>query len=178
MAVVAERAFTSRSTLQGSRRGTRNVSIGIYAGVLQALGMLEGLGNLADIGNDSTGQVLASAALPSVSTSRHPPQDRGMADFEVHLDLDGQVLPVGLAWSNRVRGGETILFEYDERWLARRDRFSLEPALRLTRGVFAPPAGLATFGSIGDSAPDSWGRRRCNARSAGVPGGKAAPFAP
>ena len=82
-----------------------------------------------------------------------------MADFEVHLDLDGQVLPVGLARGNRVRGGETILFEYDERWLARRDRFSLEPALRLTRGVFAPPAGLATFGSIGDSAPDSWGRR-------------------
>ena len=82
-----------------------------------------------------------------------------MADFEVHLDLDGQVLPVGLARSNRVRGGETILFEYDDRWLARPDRFSLEPALRLTRGVFAPPAGLATFGSIGDSAPDSWGRR-------------------
>jgi serine/threonine-protein kinase HipA len=82
-----------------------------------------------------------------------------MADFGVHLDLDGQVLPVGLARSNRVRGGQTILFEYDDRWLARRDRFSLEPALRLTRGVFAPPAGLATFGSIGDSAPDSWGRR-------------------
>ncbi|GLS40022.1 hypothetical protein GCM10010869_56190 [Mesorhizobium tianshanense] len=39
------------------------------------------------------------------------------------------------------------------------DRFSLEPALALTRGAFAPPAGLATFGSIGDSAPDTWGRR-------------------
>jgi serine/threonine-protein kinase HipA len=82
-----------------------------------------------------------------------------MADFEVHLDLDGQVLPVGLVRSDCVRGGETILFEYDDRWLARSERFSLEPALRLTRGVFAPPAGLATFGSIGDSAPDSWGRR-------------------
>jgi serine/threonine-protein kinase HipA len=81
-----------------------------------------------------------------------------MADFEVHLDLDGQVLPVGLARSNRVRDSETILFEYDDRWLARPDRFSLEPALRLTRGAFAPPAGLA-FGSTGDSAPDSWGRR-------------------
>ena len=38
-------------------------------------------------------------------------------------------------------------------------RFSLEPALALTRGAFAPPAGLAMFGSIGDSAPDTWGRR-------------------
>jgi serine/threonine-protein kinase HipA len=82
-----------------------------------------------------------------------------MADFEVHVDLEGQALPVGLARSNRVRGGETILFEYDDRWLARSDHFSLEPALRLTRGVFAPPAGLPTFGSIGDSAPHSWGRR-------------------
>src|SRR3546814_18636662 len=36
------------------------------------------------------------------------------------------------------------------------DRFSLEPALALTRGSFTPPAG---FGSIGDSAPDTWGRR-------------------
>jgi hypothetical protein len=152
MAVVAERAFTSRSTLQRVEAGDANVSIGIYAGVLQALGMLGGLGNLADIGNDPTGQVLARAALPKRVHLAPPPQGRGMADFEVHLDLDGEVLPVGLARSNRVRGGETILFEYDDRWLARLDRFSLEPALRLTRGVFAPPAGLATFGSIGDSA--------------------------
>lgn len=53
----------------------------------------------------------------------------------------------------------SILFEYDTPWLENPDRFSLEPALALTRGTFAPPAGLATFGSIGDSAPDTWGRR-------------------
>lgn len=82
-----------------------------------------------------------------------------MADFEVHLDLAGRTRPIGLARSNRVRGTETILFEYDGAWLADPDRFSLEPALALTRGAFAQPAGLATFGSIGDSAPDTWGRR-------------------
>ena len=82
-----------------------------------------------------------------------------MADFEVHIDLHGQTRPVGLARSNRVRGAETILFEYDRTWLEDPDRFSLEPALALTRGAFAPPAGFATFGSIGDSAPDTWGRR-------------------
>ncbi len=64
MAVVAQRAFTSRSTLQRVEAGDTNVGIGIYAGVLQALGLLEGLGHIADIGNDSVGQVLASAALP------------------------------------------------------------------------------------------------------------------
>ncbi len=73
MAVVAERAFTSRSTLQRVEAEDANVSIGIYAGVLLALGMLEGLGNLADIGNDPTGQVLASAALPKRVHLAPPP---------------------------------------------------------------------------------------------------------
>jgi serine/threonine-protein kinase HipA len=82
-----------------------------------------------------------------------------MADFEVHIDLDGRTRPIGIARSNRVRGAETILFEYDGAWLEDAGHFSLEPALALTRGTFAPPAGLATFGSIGDSAPDTWGRR-------------------
>lgn len=64
MAVVAERAFTSRSTLQKVEAGDSNVSIGIYASVLQALGLLEGLGQIADLGNDPVGQALASAELP------------------------------------------------------------------------------------------------------------------
>ena len=64
MAVVAERAFTSRSTLQKIEAGDTNVSIGIYAAVLQALGLLEGLSQVADISNDSVGQALASAELP------------------------------------------------------------------------------------------------------------------
>ena len=64
MAVVAERAFTSRSTLQKVEAGDTHVGIGIYAAVLQALGLLDGLGQIASIGNDSVGQALASAALP------------------------------------------------------------------------------------------------------------------
>jgi len=64
MAVVAERAFTSRSTLQRVEEGDTGVSIGIYASVLQALGLLAALSNVADIGNDPVGQALASAALP------------------------------------------------------------------------------------------------------------------
>jgi len=64
MAVVAERAFTSRSTLQRVEAGDTNVSIGIYAGVLQALGLLDGLSKIADISNDSVGQALATAELP------------------------------------------------------------------------------------------------------------------
>jgi len=40
------------------------VSMGIYASVLQALGLLDGLSQIADIGNDRVGQALASAELP------------------------------------------------------------------------------------------------------------------
>lgn len=72
MAVVAERAFTSRSTLQRVEAGDTSVSIGIYASVLQALGLLDGLTGLADISNDSVGQVLASAELPKHAHLKRP----------------------------------------------------------------------------------------------------------
>lgn len=64
MAVVAERAFTSRSTLQRIEQGDPAVSVGIYAAVLQALGLLEGMGRLADPSVDSIGQTMANEALP------------------------------------------------------------------------------------------------------------------
>ena len=64
MAVIADRAFTSRSTLQRVEAGDPAVSIGIYAAVLQALGLLEGLGRLADPSMDPVGQALADESLP------------------------------------------------------------------------------------------------------------------
>lgn len=72
MAIVAERAFTSRSTLQRVEAGDTNVSIGIYASVLLALGLLDGLGQIADISNDSVGQALASADLPKHAHLKRP----------------------------------------------------------------------------------------------------------
>jgi serine/threonine-protein kinase HipA len=82
-----------------------------------------------------------------------------MTDFEVHLSLEGETRQIGRARSNRVRGKETILFEYTEEWLKDADRFELEPGLPLTRGGFAPPDGQSIHGTLGDSAPDTWGRR-------------------
>jgi len=64
MAVVAERAFTSRSTLERVEQGDPAVGIGIYAGVLQALGLLDSLGDLADPSQDGVGQALAAVDLP------------------------------------------------------------------------------------------------------------------
>ncbi len=64
MAVVADRAFTSRATLQRIEQGDPAVSVGIYAGVLHSMGLLEGVGKLADSSVDSVGQAMADEALP------------------------------------------------------------------------------------------------------------------
>src|SRR4051812_49645159 len=64
MAVVAERAFTSRSTLQKVEAGDTKVGICIYSRGLQALGPLDGFCQNADIGNDAVGQTLANAQPP------------------------------------------------------------------------------------------------------------------
>jgi serine/threonine-protein kinase HipA len=82
-----------------------------------------------------------------------------MVDVAVYIDLDGTPRPVGLLRRHASRREETVTFEYDETWLADDERFSIEPALALTRGVFPPPPDQPIFGSIGDSAPDTWGRR-------------------
>lgn len=62
--VVAERAFTSRSTLRRIEAGDNAVGIGIYAAVLQALGLLDRLGDVAAPGQDEVGLSMASQALP------------------------------------------------------------------------------------------------------------------
>ncbi|WP_395781668.1 type II toxin-antitoxin system HipA family toxin [Aquidulcibacter sp.] len=82
-----------------------------------------------------------------------------MNDIEVYVDLSGETFLVGLARINRARGNETMVFEYDRAWLESTNRFALEPGLPLLRGGFSPGAGHSLFGSIGDSAPDTWGRR-------------------
>jgi transcriptional regulator with XRE-family HTH domain len=65
MSVLAERAFTSRTTLQRIEAGDHGVGIGIYAAVLQALGLLDELASVADVSRDSVGQSLAAAELPA-----------------------------------------------------------------------------------------------------------------
>jgi transcriptional regulator with XRE-family HTH domain len=64
MALIADRAFTSRSTLQRVEEGDPSVSIGIYAAVLHALGLLGGVGQLADFSVDDVGRALADNSLP------------------------------------------------------------------------------------------------------------------
>jgi serine/threonine-protein kinase HipA len=80
-------------------------------------------------------------------------------DIDVFIDFAAGLKRVGTLHRQPRRGGEAVSFEYHPGWLGDAARFSLEPALTLHRGAFAPAAGLPVFGSIGDSAPDTWGRR-------------------
>jgi hypothetical protein len=63
--IVAERAFTSRPALRRVEAGDHRVSIGIYAAVLNALGLIDGLGQVADPANDPVGMKLAKEKLPT-----------------------------------------------------------------------------------------------------------------
>jgi hypothetical protein len=73
MELVAERAFTSRQSVQRVEDGDPSVSIGIYAAVLQALGLVDNLAGLADPARDTVGQSLASGDLPKRVRLRKPP---------------------------------------------------------------------------------------------------------
>lgn len=76
----------------------------------------------------------------------------------VYIDFDGELHLVGRLWARLRKGRESATFEYDKAWLAHPARFSLEPALQLGPGPFHTQVGKPLFGSIGDSAPDRWGR--------------------
>jgi len=64
MAILAERASISRTTLDKVEKGDPGVSLGNYATVLFVLGLADRLGELADASKDATGLALEEEHLP------------------------------------------------------------------------------------------------------------------
>src|SRR6185436_87686 len=64
VAILAERASSSRMTLNRIEKGDPRVSIGAYATVLFALGMADRLADVADPRHDSLGLELEEEHLP------------------------------------------------------------------------------------------------------------------
>jgi len=64
VALLSERAFINRRSLARVEKGDAGVSMGIYASVLFALGMVDRLGDLADAAHDPLGRALAEEQLP------------------------------------------------------------------------------------------------------------------
>lgn len=61
---MAERAFISRGTLYKLEKGDPSVSMGVYATVLSLLGLIDGLGDLADRRTDTLGLDIDEDRLP------------------------------------------------------------------------------------------------------------------
>jgi transcriptional regulator with XRE-family HTH domain len=73
VAVMAERASISRTTLGKVEKGDPGVSSGLYATVLFVLGFVERLGDLADPGADELGLALEEEHLPRrIRSPRQP----------------------------------------------------------------------------------------------------------
>jgi serine/threonine-protein kinase HipA len=74
-------------------------------------------------------------------------------ELDVHLGA----LLLGHVHRHASRTGERISFRYDESWLGRSERFSIDPELFLDTRTTSPARG-GVFGAFADSAPDRWGR--------------------
>lgn len=87
---------------------------------------------------------------------------------------------IGTLRYNREGSRESAAFEYDPSWLARADRFSIDPALPLVAGPQfrrRSPHGSIFHAALADTEPDGWARRvimrdhakrRAEARRAGA----------
>jgi len=64
VAVAAERASISRTTLSKIEKGDPGVAMGLYATALFVVGMADRIGDLADVRNDSVGLQLEEERLP------------------------------------------------------------------------------------------------------------------
>ena len=80
-------------------------------------------------------------------------------DVEVHVEAGGSTRRVGLLRRHATRRGESVTSEYDDAWLGDPARFAIDPNLALGPGTYAPRPERAMIPALGDTAPDSWGRR-------------------
>lgn len=76
----------------------------------------------------------------------------------VHINLNGEDIPVGRLWSYFNNGKESASFKYDENWLKFSRNFELEPYLPLAEGTIHTDNKKSIFASMSDCSPDTWGR--------------------
>src|ERR1039457_929847 len=75
--ILAERASISRTTLNKAEKGDPGVSVGTYAAILFALGMVDRLADVADPRHDAVGRELEEEHLPErIRLSRRQRPDK------------------------------------------------------------------------------------------------------
>ncbi len=78
--------------------------------------------------------------------------------IDVYLDAYGESRKVGILRRHAGAGRERVTYEHDGWWLKSPDAFQFDPTLPLRAGTLHPGAKKAMFDTLGDSAPDTWGR--------------------
>ncbi len=84
--------------------------------------------------------------------------------IDVFLDAFGDLRRVGTLRRHPGRQRERVTYEHDPDWLRSPEAFQFDPILPLRRGPLHPGAGKEMFGTLGDSSPDTWGRRLMDRR--------------
>ena len=87
--------------------------------------------------------------------------------IEVYLDAFGSLLRVGTLRRHASAGRERVSYEHDTAWLASPESFPFDPTLPVTPGPIFTQRGQEMFGTLGDSAPDTWGRELMRRRERG-----------
>ena len=80
VAILAQRASISRTTLHKVEKGDANVGMGIYSTVLFVLGIVDRVADLADPRHDTIGRELEEDHLPQrirLSRQGKPPESQG-----------------------------------------------------------------------------------------------------
>ena len=77
MALMAERASISRTTLTKVETGNPSVSLGIYASVMFVLGLISRLADVVDSNKDELGRILEEEHLPQRIRLPQRPQSQG-----------------------------------------------------------------------------------------------------
>jgi len=83
------------------------------------------------------------------------------------LEMEAPVL-MGILEATSNRGSIIFSFNYNDKWLERKDSFYLDPNLQLYSGAQYPSAGKENFGIFLDSSPDRWGKLLMGRREAAV----------
>lgn len=78
--------------------------------------------------------------------------------IDVYIDAYGESRRAGILRRHAGAGRERVTYEHDANWLKSSDAFQFDPTLPLRGGTLHPGAKKVMFGTLGDSAPDTWGR--------------------
>lgn len=84
--------------------------------------------------------------------------------IEVFLDAHGERRRVGTLRRHDGSRRERVTYEHESDWLTCPEAFQFDPTLPLRGGTLHPGAEKEMFGTLGDSAPDTWGRRLMDRR--------------